>query len=166
MSGTTTTYNYDGDGKRASQTVGGSTRSYVYDPNKALPDILTDGALRYICGLGLTDAVDGSRNVPVSHPDGLGSVRALTDGSGTLIQTYQTDPFGVPSQTQGSSAQPFQFAGQQRDGNGLLRLRARIHEASGILHANERSVMGVARSNPAKIRDASRTSHQGTSLPR
>ncbi len=71
-----------------------------------------------------------ARNIQADHTDGLGSVRAITDGSGNLIQTYQTDPFGVPTQAQGSSTQPFQFTGQQRDGNGLIYLRARYYDPS------------------------------------
>ncbi len=34
----------------------------------------------------------------------------------------------MPSQTQGSSTQPFQYTGQQRDGNGLIYLRARYYD--------------------------------------
>ncbi len=128
VGGTTTTYRYDGDGKRASQAVGGSTTNYAYDVNASLPDVLTDGTLKYVYGLGLAFAVDTAGNVQVYHADGLGSVRAITDGAGTLIQTYQTYPFGVPTQTQGSSTQPFQFTGQQRDGNGLIYLRARYYD--------------------------------------
>ncbi len=128
MSGTTTTYAYDGDGKRASQTVGAAATSYVYDVNTTLPNVLTDGTLKYVDGLSLAYAGDSSGTVQVYHADGLSSVRALTDGSGTVIQTYQTDPFGVPTQTQGSSTQPFQFTGQQRDGNGLIYLRARYDD--------------------------------------
>jgi RHS repeat-associated protein len=63
------------------------------------------------------------------NPERAGSVRALTDGSGNLVETYQTDPFGVPVATQGTSAQPFQFTGQQRDAAiGLYYLRARIYD--------------------------------------
>jgi RHS repeat-associated protein len=129
VGGTTSTYVYDGDGKRVSQTVGGTTTSYVYDVNTALPVVLTDGTLKYVYGNGLAYAVDGSGNVQVYHTDGLGSVRALTDANGNVIQTYQTDAFGVPTQTQESSSQPFQFTGQQRDAStGLYYLRARMDD--------------------------------------
>ncbi len=96
--------------------------------NASLPNVLTDGTLKYVYGLSLAYAVDGSGNVQVYHTDGLGSVQAITNASGNLIQTYQTDPFGVPTQTQGSSAQPFQFTVQQRGGNGLIYLRARYYD--------------------------------------
>ncbi len=34
----------------------------------------------------------------------------------------------MPTHTQGTSTQPFQFTGQQRDGNGLIYLRARYYD--------------------------------------
>ena len=126
--GTTSTDRYDGDGKRASQIVGTSTTSYLYDVNNSLPNVLTDGTNKYVYGLGLVYAVDGSGNVQVYHTDGLGSVRAITNGAGTLIQTYQTDEFGIPTNSQGTSTQPFQYTGQQVDGNGLVYLRARYYD--------------------------------------
>jgi RHS repeat-associated protein len=72
--------------------------------------------------------VDGAGNLQVYHTDGLGSIRASTNGAGAVTQTYTTDAFGVPTQTQGTSAQPFQFTGQQHDGTGLYYLRARMYD--------------------------------------
>ncbi len=64
----------------------------------------------------------------VLHTDGLGSVRAITDSAGTVVQTFATDEFGNPSLTQGTSPEPFHFTGQQRDGeSGLYDLRARYY---------------------------------------
>ena len=86
-SGTTISDTYDGDGKRASRAVGSDTTSYVYDVDNSLPGVLTDGTFKYVYGLGLAYAVDGSGIVQVYHTDGLGSVRAITNGSGMLIQS-------------------------------------------------------------------------------
>ena len=61
----------------------------------------------------------------MSHVDGLGSVRTLTDSAKAVVQTYESDEFGVPIAAQGGSAQPFGFTGEQRDSeNGLAYLRA------------------------------------------
>jgi hypothetical protein len=71
--------------------------------------------------------MDGQNTVQVVHTDGLGSVRALTDGNGTVVQDYQTDAFGVPTATDGPNYQQrFQFTGEQRDYDGLVSLRARF----------------------------------------
>jgi RHS repeat-associated protein len=50
--------------------------------------------------------------------------------SGTLTEAYRTDAFRVPTHMQGTSGQPFQFAGQQRDNTGLYDLRARYDDPS------------------------------------
>ncbi len=55
-------------------------------------------------------------------------MRAITDANGNLIQTYQTDEFGNPTSSQGSSTQPFEYTGQQIDANGLVYLRARYYD--------------------------------------
>ncbi len=65
--------------------------------------------------MGLAYAVDTAGNAQVYHTDGLGSVRAITDGDGTVVQTCETDEFGVPTQSQGSVNQSFQYTGEQRD---------------------------------------------------
>ncbi|MBV9322915.1 MAG: AHH domain-containing protein, partial [Chloroflexi bacterium] len=127
------TYVYDGDGKRVSKTVAGVTTSYVYDVGGGLPVLLDDGAQKYVWGTsGLAESVNKTSGaVAIYHTDGLGSVRALSDSTGNVTQTYQTDEFGIPftSGAQGSSTQPFGFTGQQADPeNGLMYLRARMYD--------------------------------------
>ncbi|MBI4492984.1 MAG: RHS repeat-associated core domain-containing protein, partial [Chloroflexi bacterium] len=78
---------------------------------------------------GLSYAVDGAGNVEVFHTDGLGSVRAVTNAAASVTQTYLTDAFGAMRLTQGSSGQPFDFTGEQRDGEtGFVYLRARVYD--------------------------------------
>ena len=89
--------------------------------------VVDDGARKYVWGLGLAYEVEGS-NAFVYHTDGLRSVRAVSDSSGATIQTYRTDEFGVPLDTQGTSAQPFQYTGEEGDETGLVFLRARYYE--------------------------------------
>jgi RHS repeat-associated protein len=127
VAGVTSSYAYDGDGKRASQTVAGVTTRSVYDVGGGLPVLLDDGSRKYVWGLGLAYAVSGS-GIEVYHTDGLGSVRALTNGAGALVQTQATDEFGVPTATLGSSGQPFGYTGEQRDATGLVYLRARMYD--------------------------------------
>jgi RHS repeat-associated protein len=125
---TDASYTYDGDGKRASKTVSSTTTAYVYDVNRGLPVLLEDGTRRYIWGLGLAYEVEGSTAL-VYHVDGLGSVRAITNSSKAVVQTYESDEFGVPIVASGGSTQPFGFTGEQRDPEaGLLDLRARFYD--------------------------------------
>ncbi|MEK7214293.1 MAG: hypothetical protein AAB289_01675, partial [Chloroflexota bacterium] len=76
VAGATSTYAYNGDGMRHSKTVGAVTTTLVNDVNRGLPVVLDDGTRKYVYGLGLAYAVEGS-NVLTYHTDGLGSVRAV-----------------------------------------------------------------------------------------
>jgi RHS repeat-associated protein len=126
VSGTSASYAYDGDGKRISSTVGTTTTSYLYDTNRSLPVLLEDGAHRYLWGLGLAYEIEGGQAL-VYHTDGLHSVRALTNSNKTVVQTYETDEFGVS--ISGGGTQPFGYTGERRDLEaGLLDLRAREYD--------------------------------------
>ena len=67
------------------------------DVTAGLPVLLDDGSRKYVWGLGLAYAVPSSGEVEVYYADGLNSVRALTNAAGSVVQTYQTDEFGVPT---------------------------------------------------------------------
>jgi RHS repeat-associated protein len=124
---TTASYAWDGDGKRATATVNAATTSYLYDVNQELPVVLEDGTRKYVWGPGLGYAVSGSA-LEVYHTDGLGSTRALTDGTGAVTNRYETDEFGVPVLT-GSSTQPFRYTGEQFDPeSSLVYLRSRMYD--------------------------------------
>ena len=81
---------------------------------------------KYVWGAaGLAYMASSLGNVDVYHTDGLGSVRAISDASAQVVQTYATDEFGIPTDTQGSLRQGFQWTGEERDENDLVFLRAR-----------------------------------------
>jgi uncharacterized protein RhaS with RHS repeats len=100
------------------------TTHYVYDVSGGLPVLLDDGARKYVWGaqrLAYTvDTTSGA--VTTYHADGLGSVRALTDRTGTVVQTYGSNAWGVPvaAQTTGSVSQPMQFTREPRNPTGLV----------------------------------------------
>jgi RHS repeat-associated protein len=160
-------YAYDGDGKRVSKTVGSSTASYLYDTNRGLTVLLEDGNRRYVWGLRLAYEVEGTSAL-VYHVDGLGSVRAITDASQAVVQTHETDEFGVPITTAGSSTQPFGFTGEQRDPeSSFVYLRARLYDpiAGRLLQRDRIGVsltapqlqnrFAYALNNPTKLTDPS-----------
>ena len=98
--------------------------------------MLSDASLGYVWGLGLAYAVDSTGTIQaVYHDDGLGSVRAITNASGALIQTYTTDAFGNLTASPGTSTQPFQYTGEPHASDGLSQLklqgRAALERASG-----------------------------------
>ncbi|MBI2940492.1 MAG: RHS repeat-associated core domain-containing protein, partial [Chloroflexi bacterium] len=103
--------------------------SSVDDVSRSLPVERDDGTRKYVWGRGLAYAVDTAGNVEVYHTDGLGSVRAITNALGEVVQTCQTDEFGIATLTEGYVSQPFQYTGEQRDGeSGLVYLRARMYD--------------------------------------
>lgn len=129
---------YDGDGNRVSQTVGTGTYSYVNDVATALPVVLQesgpDGNISYAYGLGLISESSSAFSF-FYHPDGLGSVVGLTDPAGRLKGRYVYDAWGqadlsVPAPQIGTGNK-FRFTGEALDpGTGLYYLRARYYDSS------------------------------------
>jgi RHS repeat-associated protein len=69
--------------------------------------------------------------VAVYHKDGLDSIRAISDMTGQILATYETDEFGVSTETEGTTSQPFMYTGEQRDlESGFVYLRDRILDPS------------------------------------
>jgi RHS repeat-associated protein len=130
VAGATETSAYDGDGVRFSQQVGGGPviRS-VTDPSAGLPVTIDDGTSKYVWGLGLAYAVSGS-NIEVQHADRLGSIRAVTNGTGAVIAAFRTDEFGISTHSTGAGGSPFRYTGEPLDVSGLTYLRARSYDPS------------------------------------
>jgi RHS repeat-associated protein len=108
--GSTTTYAYNGLGQRVSKTTGGQSTFYVYDVQGNL-----------IAEYG---AASGTASTVYLTTDHLGSTRAITDGSGTLLSRRDYLPFGeeIPAQNNGRTqiwgtvdSVTQKFTGQERD---------------------------------------------------
>jgi len=139
LGGAITRSGYELDGIRNSVTAGTHvTAMTVNDVNQPLPMVLQQpnrlpdaGMITYVWGV--RQAYEDGKgiatgNVAVCHTDGLGSVRAPTDGSGALVRTFLTDAFGAPIASSGTITQAFQFTGEQRDPTGLINLRVRFYD--------------------------------------
>ena len=143
--GTTTTYAYDGVGKRLSSSTGSQETRYTWDPNAALPLLVREsdalGGLirRYVYGADLI-----SQATPAAsrfyHHDGLGSAVALTSATGAVEARYAYEPYG--SERTAASlpplpgsppppANPMRFTGEYLDSqSGLYHLRAREYDTT------------------------------------
>ncbi|WP_413788523.1 MULTISPECIES: RHS repeat-associated core domain-containing protein [unclassified Methanoculleus] len=135
--GTSVEFAYDGDGNRLSKSVTSGTTTegtqYVWDVNNGLPQVLTEtdgqGTARSLYGLQRISTTDPLGGQIYYHYDGLGSVRGLSDGSGTTVTTYSYDAFGEPDLITGQVDNNFLFTGEQMDAEtGLLYLRARYYD--------------------------------------
>jgi RHS repeat-associated protein len=117
------TWRYDGDGVRTRAVVDGGTKDLLVDRAGGLPTVVDDGSAAYLHSGGLISKVDGS-GATWALGDALGSVRGLTDGSGSVTGTASWEAFGAPRASSGAST-TFGFAGEPSDATGLVYLRAR-----------------------------------------
>jgi len=137
VDGRTTTYTYDGQGKRHTADTGGAGGGmrYTWDVNSAVPQLVAehDGQdhlqRRYLHG---NDRISMTTPTGTSyyHHDRLGSVTALSSADGDRQWAYSYEPFGTVRSADKLSSQPpenpMRFAGEYQDpATSLYHLRAR-----------------------------------------
>ncbi len=134
--GSALSYTYDPHGIRQSATVDGQTTRYLVDPNRDYAEVIaevdqTSNSLiaTYTHGDDLISQTRGGLT-SYAHADGLGSVRVLTDPSGTTTDSYVYEAFGEVEDRQGASENPYQFTGEPFDTHlNQTYLRARYYDA-------------------------------------
>ena len=124
---------FDGDGNRVAKTVNGVTTFYLVDTNnltgyaQVVEEIQAgSGVIKaYTYGLDLISQRQ-EENVNFYQYDGHGSVRGLTDLSGSVSDTSTYDAFGNLIEQTGSSSNSYLYAGEQFDADlGFYYNRAR-----------------------------------------
>jgi len=128
---------YDGDGNRVQETAGGVTTQYLVDELNptGYPQVVEEisgGTVQrtYTYGRELISQtqLSGTPTTRFYGDDGLGSVRLLTDASGTKTDSYDYDAFGTLIASSGTTPNSYRFTGEQNDPNlGLYYLRARYY---------------------------------------
>jgi RHS repeat-associated protein len=133
VDGSTASYKYDFAGRRVAKIVGGTTTTYVYDGDQIIAEY-ENGTLKrkYIYGLSIDEPIrmsvvlsPGSEVLYYYHYNALGSVVALSNFSGTRVESYSYDAFGQPSAAS-SLGNRFMFTGREYDsetGNYYYRAR-------------------------------------------
>jgi len=132
----TVTLAYDADGNRVAKTVNGVTTRYLVDDlnptgYSQVVEEVTNGAVtrQYTYGLqriGQTQQVANAWTPAFYGYDGAGTVRLLTDSTGTVTDTYDYDAWGNAVNTTGSTPNVYLYRGEQYDSDlGLYYLRAR-----------------------------------------
>jgi RHS repeat-associated protein len=126
-------YRYNADGIRVSQSIDGEETRYLVDANRPYAEVLEEyapdshTAASYTYGI---DLIAQERGAETSFyvTDGLGSARALTNGSGEITDQYAYDAFGQLLAQSGSTANAYLFAGEPLDSaTGLYYFRARYY---------------------------------------
>ncbi len=148
---------YDGHGDRIRKTIVDLSApqplthtTYLVDRNnltgyaQVVEEYDTSGNLDVIYTYGLDLISQDRRNADSSGEftqsyylyDGLGSVRALTDDSGAVTDTYTYDAWGVELASAGSTENAYRFTGEQWDVDlGMYFLRARyLNVETGRFH--------------------------------
>lgn len=126
-----TSYAYNGDGDRISQTQDGTTTNYIVNSVPKLAGVVmeTTGSTTtyFVYGHDLLYSVkaDGPH---YHHTDSLGSTIAVTGNPGAVEQTMDYDVFGKLRSVTGSSGTTYTFTGEENDTSGLVYLRARYYD--------------------------------------
>jgi RHS repeat-associated protein len=123
---------YDGDGNRVSKTANGVTTKYLVDTNNLtgyaqVVEELQNGSVtkQYTYGLDLISQRQLS-GVSFYNYDGHGSVRGLSNISGSVTDTYTYDAFGTIIERTGTTENSYLYAGEQFDSDlGFYYNRAR-----------------------------------------
>ena len=139
VNGVTSNYTYDGDGNKVQESSNGTTRTFLIDTKNLtgyaqVMEVLTGRSLNNVYTYGSNrisedQLISGTWNLSFYGYDGTGSVRYLTNSSGTITDTYDYDAFGTSiNQTHVGTPTPneFLYDGEQLDGStGFYNLRAR-----------------------------------------
>ncbi len=129
------TYKYDPFGRRIEKNVNGVITRYVYDREDILFELDSNNNIitEYLHGPGIDEPIAMLRNNQTYyyHADGLGSIVAITNSAGQVVQRYEYDSFGQITYTQDATfKQPYTFTGREYDEeSGLYYYRARYYDA-------------------------------------
>ena len=130
----TSSYQYDGFGRRISKTVSGITTYFIYDGDQIVEERDSNGTLKasYVYGNGIDEVLtrsttDDGRPTHYYFMDGLGSVTDLANTNGELVESYTYDAYGTPN-APSAVGNPFMFTGREYDSeSGLYHYRARAY---------------------------------------
>jgi len=133
--GTVAEYKYDPLGRRIEKNIGGVATRYLYDNEDIIAEYDGSNVLvaEYVHGAGIDEplAMIKAGQTYYYHTDGLGSITALTDQSGQIVQKYEYDSFGeIISISDPSFIQPYTYTAREYDPEtGLYYYRARYYDA-------------------------------------
>jgi RHS repeat-associated protein len=122
---------------RVRATSAGSTSTYTWDAAAALPSLLSDGTSGYLSADATLLAETSASANAYPLTDALGSVRAQTDGTGTVTASASYDVFGSVRSSTGSVGS-LGYTGALSDGSGLTYLQAReLDPSSGTFTSRD-----------------------------
>jgi RHS repeat-associated protein len=125
----TWSFAYDPFGRRSSKTVNGTATSYLYDGENPVSETTGDSTAHLLNGLGLNERFARTTSAGTSSylTDEQNSTIALANSAGEPTTEYTYQPFGADTTTGEASTNPYQYAGYENDGTGLLHDHARYY---------------------------------------
>jgi len=116
---TTAIFKYDPFGRRIRKNMKGVVTNYLYDGEDIVTEYNSTGAItaKYTHGPGIDEPLSDKEGglKYYYHADALGSVKRITDSSGSVIRKYTYNSYGnIASQT-GALIQPYKFTGREHD---------------------------------------------------
>jgi len=129
----TVTFKYDPFGRRIYKSSPTWTGAFAYDGNNLIETMNSSGTVvaRYTQGPTIDQPLAEFRGSTTDYyeADALGSVTSLSNGTGTLANTYTYDSFGNVTNITGSLSNPFRYAGREFDSETSLYFnRARYYD--------------------------------------
>ena len=127
-------FGYDINGVRTSRSENGITTNYVVDHNQQYAQVLAEienglTTKQYTYGDDLLSQTEGAGQERFFLYDGLGTTRALADGSEAVTDTYAYEAFGELLDSTGGSDNAYRYTGEQYDsGLNQYYLRARYYD--------------------------------------
>ena len=161
---TLASFTYNGNGLRATKTVGSATWAFLYEGNHVAEERLsTGGTIRNFHALGTDDwlgrqEANGTATYLVA--DHLGSIARQTTAAGQPTLTREYDPWG--NQSQNAAVGGFAYTGREWDPEtGLQYYRARYYDPKvgrfisedGIGLAGGPNLYEYVRNQPSQLRD-------------
>jgi RHS repeat-associated protein len=119
-SGGTVSFSYDPFGRRIKKVSSAGTSVFAYDDDgNLIEETNASGGVvaRYAQGLVIDEPLAMLRSGATSYyqVDGNDNVTSLSNGAGSLAQTYTLDSFGKTTASSGSLVNPFQFTSREFD---------------------------------------------------
>jgi RHS repeat-associated protein len=124
-------YSYDGNGLRASQTIGAATSHLSWDVSASLPLLISDASNSYIYGPGNLpiEQISSGGTVLYLHHDQQGSTRLLTGETGSAEVTFTYSAYGELTGKTGIATTPLSYDGEYTSAaSGLIYLRVRSYD--------------------------------------
>jgi RHS repeat-associated protein len=134
-SGGTVAFKYDPIGRRIYKSSSSSTSVFAYNGDNLIEETNATGTVvaRYEQGLNIDEPLAMLRSSTTSfyQADGLGSITSLTNGTGSVANSYTDDSFGNLTASTGTLVNPFRYTARESDTEtGLYYYRARYYDST------------------------------------